>query len=219
MQELCNPVEDAFRLAGSAFDPIELRRKYWPETYDGLLWPFALAPHRAHAMQRHAADKEEAQETRALIMDTAEVVLREKGAHLPGGDRPAGGGDAGAIYWHFENKADLFTAMCGRTMLPPGVRDPESHANTPANWRPPCSAARNAGKACARCSGCSGKCPPVQPGTRRPRPGPGRHGAGGADQQTDPRLGPGAPGLFTGRTGWTDSGSLFLRNGRRSRVK
>lgn len=38
------------------FDPIELHRKYWPETYDGLLWPFALALHRAHAVHRQAAD-------------------------------------------------------------------------------------------------------------------------------------------------------------------
>lgn len=64
--------------------------------------------------------KEEAQETRALILDTAENVFLEKGvsrtslaeiAHQAGVTR-------GAIYWHFENKADLFTAMCDRATLP-----------------------------------------------------------------------------------------------------
>ena len=64
--------------------------------------------------------KEEAQATRNLILDTAEVVFHERGvsrsslndiAHAAGLTR-------GAIYWHFEDKADLFNAMMKRVTLP-----------------------------------------------------------------------------------------------------
>ncbi len=64
--------------------------------------------------------KEEAQETRNRILDAAEQVFYEKGvsrtsladiAHAAGVTR-------GAIYWHFENKGDLFTAMFDREFLP-----------------------------------------------------------------------------------------------------
>jgi TetR/AcrR family acrAB operon transcriptional repressor len=64
--------------------------------------------------------KEEAQETRARILDAAEQVFFEKGvsrtsladiAHAAGVTR-------GAIYWHFANKGDLFTEMFDRVMLP-----------------------------------------------------------------------------------------------------
>ncbi|MDD5364139.1 MAG: TetR family transcriptional regulator [Gallionellaceae bacterium] len=64
--------------------------------------------------------KEEAQETRALILDTAENVFRDKGVSRTSLAEIAqqAGVTRGAIYWHFENKADLFTAMCDRATLP-----------------------------------------------------------------------------------------------------
>jgi TetR/AcrR family acrAB operon transcriptional repressor len=80
--------------------------------------------------------KEEAQETRHHILDTAEQVFLEKGvsrtslADIAG----AAGLTRGAIYWHFKNKADLFQAMMDRVVLPmellvaeggnPEARDP-----------------------------------------------------------------------------------------------
>lgn len=64
--------------------------------------------------------KEEAQETRSLLLDTAEDLFREKGVSRTSLAEIAqrAGVTRGAIYWHFENKADLFTAMCDRATLP-----------------------------------------------------------------------------------------------------
>jgi TetR/AcrR family acrAB operon transcriptional repressor len=64
--------------------------------------------------------KEEAQETRSHILDTAEGVFREKGVSRTSLAEIAqqAGVTRGAIYWHFENKADLFNAMCDRATLP-----------------------------------------------------------------------------------------------------
>jgi TetR/AcrR family acrAB operon transcriptional repressor len=64
--------------------------------------------------------KEEALETRNHILDTAEFVFREKGvARTSLADiAEAAGVTRGAIYWHFENKEDLFQAMCDRVSLP-----------------------------------------------------------------------------------------------------
>ncbi len=64
--------------------------------------------------------KEEAQATRTLLLDTAEFVFREKGVSQTtlGDIASAAGVTRGAIYWHFENKADLFVAMCDRATLP-----------------------------------------------------------------------------------------------------
>lgn len=64
--------------------------------------------------------KEEALETRNHILDTAEMVFFERGvartslAHVA----QAAGVTRGAIYWHFKNKGDLFTAMVDRVTLP-----------------------------------------------------------------------------------------------------
>jgi TetR/AcrR family acrAB operon transcriptional repressor len=64
--------------------------------------------------------KEEARETRKRILDAAEQVFYEKGvsrtslAHIAS----HAGVTRGAIYWHFANKADLFTAMFDRVLLP-----------------------------------------------------------------------------------------------------
>jgi TetR/AcrR family transcriptional regulator, acrAB operon repressor len=64
--------------------------------------------------------KEDAQATRSLILDTAELVFERRGvsgtslAEIA----KAAGLTRGAIYWHFENKADLFNAMMERVTLP-----------------------------------------------------------------------------------------------------
>jgi len=64
--------------------------------------------------------KEEAQETRNRILDTAERVFSANGvAHTSLADIAAAAElTRGAIYWHFKNKCELFTAMVDREMLP-----------------------------------------------------------------------------------------------------
>lgn len=64
--------------------------------------------------------KEDAQETRALILDTAEQVFRDKGVgHTTLAEiANAAGLSRGAIYWHFDNKAALLQAMNDRVHLP-----------------------------------------------------------------------------------------------------
>jgi TetR/AcrR family acrAB operon transcriptional repressor len=64
--------------------------------------------------------KQEAQETRTQLLDTAENLFREKGVSRTSLAEIAqqAGVTRGAIYWHFENKADLFNAMCDRATLP-----------------------------------------------------------------------------------------------------
>lgn len=64
--------------------------------------------------------KEEAEATRHLLLDAAEKVFNEKGvAQTSLADiATAAGLTRGAIYWHFESKADLFHAMLERVTLP-----------------------------------------------------------------------------------------------------
>jgi len=64
--------------------------------------------------------KEEALETRDRILDTAEQVFSEHGvARTSLADiADAAGVTRGAIYWHFKNKGDLFSAMLDRVALP-----------------------------------------------------------------------------------------------------
>lgn len=64
--------------------------------------------------------KEEALETRNLILDTAEAVFSEKGVSRTTLNDIAKAANVtrGAIYWHFKNKADLFEAMLQRVTLP-----------------------------------------------------------------------------------------------------
>jgi TetR/AcrR family acrAB operon transcriptional repressor len=64
--------------------------------------------------------KEEAQATRELILDTAEVVFNERGVSRSSLNdiAQAAGLTRGAIYWHFQDKADLFNAMMKRVILP-----------------------------------------------------------------------------------------------------
>lgn len=64
--------------------------------------------------------KAEAQATRALILDAAEQVFHAQGvSHASLAEvAKAAGVSRGAIYWHFENKIDLFQAMLERLRLP-----------------------------------------------------------------------------------------------------
>ena len=64
--------------------------------------------------------KEEALETRNRILDAAEHVFYEKGVSRTSlaDIAQAAGVTRGAIYWHFENKGDVFTAMFDRVVLP-----------------------------------------------------------------------------------------------------
>ena len=64
--------------------------------------------------------KEEAQETRARLLDAAEHVFHEKGvAHASLEDiAVAAEVTRGAVYWHFKDKAELFDAMMQRVVLP-----------------------------------------------------------------------------------------------------
>jgi TetR/AcrR family acrAB operon transcriptional repressor len=64
--------------------------------------------------------KEDALVTRNRILDAAEHVFFDKGvAHTSLADiAQQAGVTRGAIYWHFENKVDLFGAMLERVLLP-----------------------------------------------------------------------------------------------------
>ena len=64
--------------------------------------------------------KEDALETRNTILDTAEHVFGKRGVSRTSLDdiAKAAGVTRGAIYWHFRDKADLFTAMVSRVTLP-----------------------------------------------------------------------------------------------------
>jgi len=64
--------------------------------------------------------KQEAQETRALLLDAAELVFHRRGVSRTTLNEiaEAAGVTRGAIYHHFENKAALFHAMVERVTLP-----------------------------------------------------------------------------------------------------
>jgi len=64
--------------------------------------------------------KEDALATRDLILDTAELVFQRRGVSRTSLQEIAqeAGLTRGAIYWHFENKQDLFHAMLQRVTLP-----------------------------------------------------------------------------------------------------
>ena len=64
--------------------------------------------------------KVEAAITREQLLDAAERVFREQGvARTSLAEVAAAAGvTRGAVYWHFKDKADLFTAMCERATLP-----------------------------------------------------------------------------------------------------
>jgi TetR/AcrR family acrAB operon transcriptional repressor len=64
--------------------------------------------------------KEEALATRSHILDTAERLFEEQGVSRTSlhDIAQAAGLTRGAIYWHFDDKADLFNAMMERVTLP-----------------------------------------------------------------------------------------------------
>jgi TetR/AcrR family acrAB operon transcriptional repressor len=64
--------------------------------------------------------KEEAQETRARILDAAEQVFYDKGVANASLEEIAAAAQLtrGAIYWHFKDKAELFDAMMCRVVMP-----------------------------------------------------------------------------------------------------
>jgi TetR/AcrR family transcriptional regulator, acrAB operon repressor len=64
--------------------------------------------------------KEEALATRNRILDAAEQVFFDKGVSRTtlADIASQAGVTRGAIYWHFANKGDLFTAMFDRSLLP-----------------------------------------------------------------------------------------------------
>lgn len=64
--------------------------------------------------------KAEALETRERLLDAAVEVFRAEGVSRPSLTKVAerAGVTRGAVYGHFENKADLFEALCRRVWLP-----------------------------------------------------------------------------------------------------
>ncbi|MEJ7930888.1 TetR family transcriptional regulator [Ramlibacter sp. AN1015] len=64
--------------------------------------------------------KEEALATRSALLDAAEHVFQRQGVSASSlADIAAeAGASRGAIYWHFQDKADLFNAMMERVSLP-----------------------------------------------------------------------------------------------------
>jgi TetR/AcrR family acrAB operon transcriptional repressor len=64
--------------------------------------------------------KEEALATRDRILDTAERLFHERGVSRTSlhDIASAAGVTRGAIYWHFQDKADLFNAMMARVCMP-----------------------------------------------------------------------------------------------------
>lgn len=64
--------------------------------------------------------KAEAEQTRSLILDTAERVFAAKGVSRTtlADIAQAAGLTRGAIYWHFDNKVDLLEALQARVLLP-----------------------------------------------------------------------------------------------------
>jgi TetR/AcrR family transcriptional regulator, acrAB operon repressor len=64
--------------------------------------------------------KNEAQETRSRILDAAERLFSKHGVSRTSLEdiAAAAGVTRGAIYWHFEDKSDLFGAMVNRVTLP-----------------------------------------------------------------------------------------------------
>jgi TetR/AcrR family transcriptional regulator, repressor of the mexAB-oprM multidrug resistance operon len=65
--------------------------------------------------------KEQAEQTRSDILAAAETLFLEKGVAHTSLEHIArqAGVTRGAVYWHFDNKADLFNAMLEQVRLPP----------------------------------------------------------------------------------------------------
>lgn len=65
--------------------------------------------------------KEDAEKTRCAILAAAEELFLQKGVAHTSLEQIAryAGVTRGAVYWHFQNKADLFHAMLNQVRLPP----------------------------------------------------------------------------------------------------
>jgi len=64
--------------------------------------------------------KEDADATRSALLDAAELVFYDKGVARASLAEiaQAAGATRGAVYWHFKDKVDLFSAMMDRVTLP-----------------------------------------------------------------------------------------------------
>ena len=87
--------------------------------------------------------KEEAQATRDHLLDTAELVFLQRGVSRTSLNElaAAAGVSRGAIYWHFQDKADLFNAMMERVTLP--LEEAISRTADPATTDPLAEVRRN----------------------------------------------------------------------------
>ena len=65
--------------------------------------------------------KEEAEQTRASLLEAAETLFLQNGVAHTSLEQiaRAAGVTRGAVYWHFQNKADLFHALLTQVRLPP----------------------------------------------------------------------------------------------------
>ncbi len=64
--------------------------------------------------------KQEAEETRSRLLDAAEMLFQQRGVSRCSLQdiAQAAGVTRGAVYWHFEDKAQLFNAMMERATMP-----------------------------------------------------------------------------------------------------
>ena len=99
----------------------------------------ASLKHAAPPMARRT--KQEAQATRAAILDAAERLFHERGVERTALQHvaQAAGVTRGAVYWHFADKADLFNAMMERVYLP---LERTSALHHPVPGEPPLDALR-----------------------------------------------------------------------------
>ncbi|WP_321350579.1 TetR family transcriptional regulator [Halopseudomonas oceani] len=79
--------------------------------------------------------KEEAFETRESILDAAEKCFHEKGVSRTSLSEiaQAAGVTRGAIYWHFQDKADLLDALFQRIQLPMAPLNQAAHDASASN--------------------------------------------------------------------------------------
>lgn len=75
---------------------------------------------RRHSKPMARKTKQDADATRSRLLDAAEQVFYDKGVSRASLNdiACAAGATRGAIYWHFKDKGDLFTAMMDRATSP-----------------------------------------------------------------------------------------------------
>lgn len=80
--------------------------------------------------------KQEAQETRNRLLDAAELLFHERGVSRTSLQdiAQAAGVTRGAVYWHFEDKPQLFNAMMERATMP--LEEGIENATSPSPDRP-----------------------------------------------------------------------------------